>query len=448
MEDRPGAATAISLKKIRPSLSVALVERSSYDGIRIGEAVPPAIRNVLEQLGVWRQFNDELHLPAHGVSSAWGTEELSDHEFLLHPQREGWHLDRVRFDRMLAREAAALGVSFHMGVPQINHWTIQDGSDAFDLLFPGQGTVTLAARFVVDATGRQAWFARRQRARPVVIDRLAGFSRIHCFAPGGAPENSYVMVESCEQGWWYSALLPGARMVVTYMTDSDLARRARAKSPDSWQALLNDTRHIKKRLAEAGAIPAGDIKPWIACSQCLDRTVGPRWLAVGDAACAFDPLSAQGILKALHSGLFASYAISDFFEGVPVGLERYSALVERDFDVYLEVRASFYGEERRWPASPFWKQRQQAVLLGPETLLASAAGVGAPCHTAQLDFSSANLDFVISYCRTPRPVYQVASALRERVRSTISDRRLILALQRLCETGRLVKTPFSNPVQA
>jgi flavin-dependent dehydrogenase len=160
-------------------------------------------------------------------------------------------------------------------------------------------------------------------------------------------------------------------MIVTLMTDFDLARRAGLKSPDAFRAVLDRTRHIKARLLHAGAIPAKTVKPWIACSQRLDRIFGSRWLAVGDAACAFDPLSAQGILKALNSGLFASYAIADFFRGVQRGLERYGTLVEQDFDEYLEARAAFFAKERRWPASNFWKRRQQAISLGPEALLGS-----------------------------------------------------------------------------
>ena len=35
-------------------------------------------------------------------------------------------------------------------------------------------------------------------------------------------------------------------------------------------------------------------------------------LCVGDAASCFDPVSGQGIFKALRSGVFASYAVGDF----------------------------------------------------------------------------------------------------------------------------------------
>src|SRR5215207_9256946 len=98
-----------------PSLSVALVEQSSYDAPRVGETLPPTVQSVLEQLGVWETFVGQGHVAAYGTCSAWGSDELFDNEFIYHPAGRGWHLDRRRFDRMLAREAAESGVTNYSG---------------------------------------------------------------------------------------------------------------------------------------------------------------------------------------------------------------------------------------------------------------------------------------------------------------------------------------------
>ena len=91
-----------------------------------------------------------------------------------------------------------------------------------------------------------------------------------------------------------------------------------------------------------------------ASSRCLEPPVGEGWLAVGDAASRFDPLSSQGIAKALRSGIFASYAIGDcLVKGDDAGLRRYNRYVTEEFRSYLEVRRKYYSEEQRWPASEF-----------------------------------------------------------------------------------------------
>src|SRR5262245_28653187 len=51
-----GAATALALRAYAPSLSVVLLEASGYDTLRVGEALPPLARRLLEHLGVWESF--------------------------------------------------------------------------------------------------------------------------------------------------------------------------------------------------------------------------------------------------------------------------------------------------------------------------------------------------------------------------------------------------------
>ena len=96
----------------------------------------------------------------------------------------------------------------------------------------------------------------------------------------------------------------------------------------------------------------------------LDRVCGARWLAVGDAASCFDPLSAQGIYKALADGIAAAHAIA---AALATGSDldaSYQHAVQSRFTEYLANRNYFYGLERRWPDSPFWQRRHARTALG------------------------------------------------------------------------------------
>ena len=65
-----------------------------------------------------------------------------------------------------------------------------------------------------------------------------------------------------------------------------------------------------------------------------------------------------GLVKALRSGIFASYAIGDLLmRGDDSGLLRYSRYVRDEFKSYSEVRAKYYREEQRWSSSEFWRRR-------------------------------------------------------------------------------------------
>jgi flavin-dependent dehydrogenase len=194
----------------------------------------------------------------------------------------------------------------------------------------------------------------------VVYDTLVGTVRFFQLEASGQYEGA-TLVEAWQHGWWYSAPLPRRRFVVAAMTDADIARRLELRASERWGEHLVAVPYTRQRLT--GMVPLGE--PWVraASSQRLARCTGEDWLAVGDAASAVDPLSAQGILRALRFGIYASYGICDWFAGKPPGLPQYAALLQAEFAHYLSVRAEIYNQETRWPDAPFWARRSAPIML-------------------------------------------------------------------------------------
>src|SRR5262249_40774712 len=114
------------------------------------------------------------------------------------------------------------------------------------------------------------------------------------------------------------------------------------------------------------------------------------WVAVGDAAMAWDPLSSQGIGKALESALAAAEAIRGALDGRLGALRDYAGGVALSFDQYRRLRTHFYGQVRRWPGAPFGERRQITRHTGllieaseSSPLLAAASeSVGRPIQGA------------------------------------------------------------------
>ncbi|HEX8907414.1 MAG TPA: FAD-dependent monooxygenase, partial [Longimicrobiaceae bacterium] len=180
-----GCAAALMLRRHAPGLTVALLEASRYQGPRIGETLPPPASAVLEHLGVWDAFQAQHHHPAYGTAAAWGGEVPHEHDFLFGIRDVGWHLDRGRFDAMLAAEASARGADLRLGARVVDARRDGDGDgderrdgDADGWRLRLASGDELRARLVVDATGAVATFARRfGGARSMAMDRLAGFVR-------------------------------------------------------------------------------------------------------------------------------------------------------------------------------------------------------------------------------------------------------------------------------
>lgn len=343
-----GCATALSLAAFAPELRVGLAGAGG-DGemARIGETVPPQINPLLMHLGVWQEFCRGGHSPSYRTTAAWGDPRLASNEFLSQAHQVGWRLDRAAFDRMLvnlasSRVSAVFGARLVALAKERRRWRVSLSDGGVHL-----------ADFVVDATGRGAAVARRARLRAVAIDRLVG-----CWlrARSRSDGTEGLLIESFAEGWWYTAALPGGDRVLVCMTDADRVRPLELSSAHGFARLFAETDHMRL-VADIGEPPS---RPAIlpAASRFVRSSPGLPLLCVGEAALACDPIAGDGIVRALRSGIFASYAIADWLRrGDPRGLARYRLLLQREFSAYREMRRDYYAREQRWPDSPFWRRR-------------------------------------------------------------------------------------------
>ncbi len=166
-----GCATALALQR-RGVERILVVEAGSYEKTSIGESIPPDTRLLLEQLGIWEDFLLEKHEPCLGSCASWGDAELGYNDFLFNPFGNGWHLDRRRFDRFLARKVVESGATLCTKTRFSDCERI--AGEGFRLYFIREGGETSAvrARFVVDATGVRSVLARHMGAQRLFLDRL------------------------------------------------------------------------------------------------------------------------------------------------------------------------------------------------------------------------------------------------------------------------------------
>jgi flavin-dependent dehydrogenase len=358
-----GTATAIALA--RAGRSVAVLERSRYERERFGEILPPVARSPLIDLGVWDRFITEGHASSPGILSAWGQNEPYENHFIFNPYGHGWHLDRRRFDAMLAVAAEEAGANVCQAarvtscLPLASRgWQVEFASD-------GQHNC-LRASFLVYATGRVGLAARRLGAKRIFYDRLVGLVGFFSASSAGTRNDYQTLVEATENGWWYSARLPDSRRVVAYMTDADLLPKGGMPVSEYWQDRLERAPNTRARTS--GWVPEAGIRSVAANSYRMDPITGNNWLVAGDAAIAFDPLSSQGIYRALKAGLLASRTIENYLLGDQTALKEYARGIQRGFDKYLSMRAITYGRERRWTSSAFWQRRHNESDAGLEQL--------------------------------------------------------------------------------
>jgi len=345
-----GAAAALALLQTRASLRVAVLEASAFDLARAGEMLSPGGREILAGLGCWERVKP-FAIACHGTRAAWGCAEPYDNDFVFSARGCAWQLDRARFDAALIDAVRDAGADVFLRARIVR---IARGPDSVWQLHVAGVPDGLAARLVIDATGRRASFASARGARALVDDTLAGVAVTWRLASSQAFEAT-TLIEACETGWWYSGMLPGDRAIAVWMSDADLIRAGRLRERPHWLAALGATRATRRRFA--GAQPEWPANVQSARSQRIAPVHGDGWIAAGDAACAFDPLSSSGILKALRSGKLAAFAALDVLDGDAGGPARYARWIEQEYRHYLAARREHYAQEGRWPHAPFWARR-------------------------------------------------------------------------------------------
>jgi flavin-dependent dehydrogenase len=290
--------------------------------------------------------SNALH-QTRGYHSAWGSTAIADHNFFFHsPFQHGLKINKqsleqdlesltseniLRFEKLTAIRPAEQGV------------TVELQTDQEQLVVRG--------RCLVEATGRNRAVLKLLGIASKDYDQLTGYS---CHLPRlEHPRITHsVFVESFEHGWGIISRLSDELQVMSLFSRQRVGIHKELRDYSCWPAILFGTAHLRDFLS-AGAgvkVTGGD-----AGSSRAAQLAGKCWLATGDAAIAFDPLSSHGITNAVYTAHRAAEAIElHLSDPDEKHFREYAESLSAIFAIYLETRYELYQHERRWPGAPFW----------------------------------------------------------------------------------------------
>jgi flavin-dependent dehydrogenase len=344
-----GSLTAMILA--RQGCRVAVFDRKRSGSFSVGETLPPQTSRLLADLGLFKRFVSQGHRRSPGIVSAWGSADPLATDYLFSANGDGWHIDRSAFNQLLRETAIGAGARFFKEtaieacVPSGRVWTLHAGGSECD------------CQILVDAAGRHPSSKLPHPSR-LVYDRLicvAGLSGPN--TDGGHVPSDYTLVESVKDGWFYSALLPSGNYIVTFTTDADIYTAGRG----ACSAYLDE--ELRGAPLTRGRIREFPMKTTAFSAVTMRRKVAAKvnWIAVGDAARSYDPLSGLGVWSAMNAALKAAPVIHGMREGHAEAAEAYNTEHEQAFASYREKHAAYYALENRWPESPFWDRRHRGL---------------------------------------------------------------------------------------
>ena len=180
-----GASAALSLLNYS-DVSVTIVEQSDLSQLRVGEHVSPAIFNLIDYLKIDKDdFEPGSFMPAYSNTAYWGSDYPSTTDSMFTAEGATFQLDREKFDFKLIEQVAERGGNIFPRTKCTEFVQLENKHWEITIKHPEEGTHTLKAKYLMDATGRQAHVCRQVGVPSQKFDSLMGAGMFLQLKEGG-----------------------------------------------------------------------------------------------------------------------------------------------------------------------------------------------------------------------------------------------------------------------
>lgn len=306
-----GAAAATILA--RRGRRVLVVERERFPRFHVGESLIPETNRYLDALGVREQvFAAGFPVKRGAFLMAPDGENERYVCFADADQPAGattFEVPRDRFDQILLDHAAASGAEV-LQESRAREVDL-DATGATVQVEGASGAHSVRCRYLVDASGRDGFLAKRLRLR--VADPELRLVGVHAWFEGVAPlppehAGDLRLISLDGEGWaWLIPLTDGVTSVGVVVSREHWSALPATGAEHRLELLLGSVPALPKHLSGARRVSAvrvdGDY------SYATRAYTGERWLLAGDAGSFLDPVFSTGVLLALASGTQAAEAV-------------------------------------------------------------------------------------------------------------------------------------------
>jgi len=374
----PAGSTAATFLA-RGGLSVALVERERFPRFHVGESLLPANLPVLGRLGVLDQIKAHGFLVKYGAS-IHDQESGLEHTFYFRKGKPWPHysfeVPRAEFDRILLDHAATQpGVELFQPAT-VERVTFNEEGVTAELAGGGEA---IRARFLVDASGRDAFLASRQGSRRAIpgLGKVAILAHFRGARRWPGREEGNVRVFIFEDGWFWWIPFAGDITSVGCVLHARTVRGREGSLPDLFDAMISRCDRVQEGLKTASRVTP--VYTAANFSYYAEPVISDRFLSVGDAVTFVDPVFSSGVFIAMQSAELASTAILSAFRAnrfQAIHFARYERSFRKGLRPFFRFIRQYYD-----PAflEIFLRPRETAGMLDSVTgVLAGGAYLSMP----------------------------------------------------------------------
>lgn len=321
----PGGST-VATHLARGGLSVGLFEREVFPRFKVGESLVPATMLLLERLGILEPVAQGGFQVKYGATFLDQESGLGHSFYFLRGMPwPNWtyNVPRAEFDSILLDHARKHGVQVHQ--PATVAAVAFDGDGVTLEVESGGERRAHRARFLVDASGRDAFLAGRlgRRRRIPNLGKVALFAHYRGADRFPGIEEGNVRVHLFDGGWFW--WIPMARDLTSIgaVVHARTARAHAGTPEDLFEAMVRRCHAVRDHLGRAERVTP--IHRAANFAYVNAPIVGDRFLSVGDAVAFVDPIFSSGVFIAMRTGELAAEAIRAAFADGRFRARRFAA---------------------------------------------------------------------------------------------------------------------------
>jgi len=292
---------------------VVLLEKARHPRFHIGESLLPANMPLFERLGVadrvraigMEKWGAEFTSPWDGRHQEFKFSEAWDKTLPL-----AYHVRRSEFDEILIRRAAEAGAVVVEGC-RVREVELSEGAAGARVqAVHDDGRVEgWDARYVVDATGRDAFMANRlaMKRRNKLHNSAALYAHFRGARRESGRREGNIGIYWFDHGWfWFIPLADGSTSVGAVVWPSYMKSR-KTDVREFFLSTIALCPPLAGRLSDATLV--SEVEATGNYSYSSTRTHGDNYLLVGDAFAFVDPVFSSGVMLAMTGAEAAAEAI-------------------------------------------------------------------------------------------------------------------------------------------
>jgi flavin-dependent dehydrogenase len=298
----PSGSTAAALLA-RKGYRVIALEKARHPRFHIGESLLPMNLPVFERLGVLDKVR-ALGVFKRGADfeadNAQGYNTYAFDRAIGDSPPHAYQVWRQDLDKMLFDHARDCGADAREGHEVVKAEQAGPRESLLEVRADDGTGYSIRARYVVDASGRDALLATKKRLRRKNREHqsaaIFGHFRGATLRPGEDAGN--ISIYRFDHGWMWMIPLPGGVMSVGAVCRPEYLKSRKGRTVEFLRATLQLNPALWGRLEHAELI-GDEVRVTGNYSYDSARMGGPGWVLVGDAFAFLDPVFSSGVYLAM-----------------------------------------------------------------------------------------------------------------------------------------------------